>query len=183
MSSCPKYSFAMLQFQAQVNALLSPRLAHSLTCNRFVNHQGKPDTNHPMDLEIEHDNKLFKNDCRSYRGEITDKTIKRLCRSTMPSDEMLRNFDKTSEVKRLSGKHTMMSTLENVLALVEHSLPAQVYSNIPGRAHSAFEEMPNSLLDVIDCEKLIRDGSVSLLKSLAQSIIIKFRYGSGPWEI
>ena len=152
--SCPKYSFAMLQLQAQVNALLSARLAHSLTWNRFVNHQGKPDTNHPMDLEIEHDNKLFKNDCQSYRGEITDKTMKRVGRSAMPSDEILRNFDKTSEVKRLSGKHTMMSTQEDVLALVEHLLPAQVYSNIPGIAHSAYEQMPNSLLDAIDCEKL-----------------------------
>ena len=70
VSNCPKYSFAMLQLQAQVNALLSPRLAHSLTWNRFVNHQGKRDTNHPMDLEIEHDNKLFKNDCQSYRGGL-----------------------------------------------------------------------------------------------------------------
>ena len=47
----------------------------------------------------------------------------------------------------------MMSTQEDVLALVEHLLPAEVYSNIPGRAHSAFEEMPNSLLDANDREK------------------------------
>ena len=47
----------------------------------------------------------------------------------MPSDEILRNFDKTSEVKRLSGKHTMMSTKEDVLALVEHlhSMKSQIY--------------------------------------------------------
>ena len=164
VSNCPKYAFAMLQLQAQVNALLSPRLAHSLTWNRFVNHQGKPDTNHPMDLEIEHDNKLFKNDCLSYRGEITEKTLQRVGRSTMPSDEILKNFDKTSEVKRLSGQHTMMSTEEDVLTLVDHLIPAQVYSNIPGRAHSAFEEMPNSLLDTIDCDKLKTWISQSLKK-------------------
>ena len=67
-------------------------------------------------------------------------------------------------VKRLSGKHTMISTQEGVLALVEHLLPAQVYSNIPGRAHSAFEGMPNSLLDAIDCEKLKTWISQSLKK-------------------
>lgn len=164
VSNCPKYAFAMLRLQAQVNALLLPRLAHSLTWNRFVNHQGKPDTNHPMDLEIEHDNKLFKNDCLSYRGEITEKTLQRVGRSTMPSDEILKNFDKTSEVKRLSGQHTMMSTEEDVLTLVDHLIPAQVYSNIPGRAHSAFEEMPNSLLDTIDCDKLKTWISQSLKK-------------------
>lgn len=164
VSNCLKYSFAMLQLQAQVSALLSPRLAHSLTWNRFVNHQGKADSNHPMDLEIEHDNKLFKTDCQSYQGEITEKSIQRVGRSTMPSDEILRNFDKSSEVKRLSGKHTMMSTQEDVLALVEHLIPAQVYSNIAGRAHSAFEEMPNSLLDAIDCDKLKTWISQSLKK-------------------
>ena len=38
VSNCPKYAFTMLQLQAQVNSLLSPRLALSLTWNRFVNH-------------------------------------------------------------------------------------------------------------------------------------------------
>ena len=72
----------------------------------------------------------------------------------MPSDEIVKNFDETSAVKRLSGKHTTISTKEDVLALAEHLLPAQVYSNIPGRAHSAFEEMSRSILDAIDCDKL-----------------------------
>ena len=166
VSNCPKYSFAMRQLQAQcnVNALLSARLAHSLTWNRFVNHQGKPDTNHPMDLEIEHDNKLFKTDCHSYRGEITERTVQRVGRGSMPSDEIVRNFDETSAVKRPSGKHTTMSTKEDVIALVEHLLPAQVYSNIPGRAHLAFEEMPHSILDTIDCDKIKTWISQSLTK-------------------
>ena len=36
VSNCPKYALAMLHLQAQVNCLLSPRLAHSLTWNRFL---------------------------------------------------------------------------------------------------------------------------------------------------
>ena len=59
VSNCPKYAIAMLHLQAQVKCLLSPRLAHSLTWNRFVNHQGQIDTNFPMDKEIEHDNLAF----------------------------------------------------------------------------------------------------------------------------
>ena len=76
ISSCPEYAFAMLQLQVQVNCLLSPRLAHSVIWNHFVNHQGKVDTNHPMDLEIEYDNKSFKTDCQSHHGEITERTTK-----------------------------------------------------------------------------------------------------------
>jgi hypothetical protein len=154
VSNCPKYAFAMLQLQAQVNCLLSRRLAHSLIWNRFVNHQGKVDTNHPMDLEIEHDNKSFKSDCHSYRGVITEKTTNRLGRSTVPSDAVLYNFDDISNVKKPSGKHTFTSAEQDVLTLVDHLLPAKVFSNTPGRAHSAFDDIPNNLLDSIDCENL-----------------------------
>ena len=154
VSNCPKYAFAMLHLQAQVKCLLSPRLVHSLIWNRFVNNNGQLDTNHPMDLEIEHDSKSFKTNCHSFRGEITEKTTKRVGRSTIPSDDILHNFDSTTQVKKPSGKHTMMSTKEDVIALVDHLLPANVFSIIPGRAHSAFESMPTNLLDSIDCEKL-----------------------------
>ena len=61
-SKCPKYAYAMLHYQAQVNCLLSPRLAHSLVWNRFVNTKGLSDTNYPMDLYVEHDNETFKDD-------------------------------------------------------------------------------------------------------------------------
>ncbi|CAB4018406.1 PREDICTED: uncharacterized protein LOC107345372 [Paramuricea clavata] len=154
VSNCPKYAFAMLQLQAQVNCLLSRRLAHSLIRNRFVNHQGKVDTNHPMDLEIEHDNKSFKSDCHSYRGVITEKTTNRLGRSTVPSDAVLHNFDDISNVKKPSGKHTFTSTEQDVLTLVDHLIQAKVFSNTPGRAHSAFDDIPNNLLGSIDWENL-----------------------------
>ena len=52
ISKCPKYAFAMLQLQAQVNCLLTPRLSYSLTWNRFVNHQGAIDTNHQWILRL-----------------------------------------------------------------------------------------------------------------------------------
>ena len=57
-----EYAFATLEFFARISCMLTPRLAYSLTWNRFVNHSGKVDANHPMDLDLEHDNKYFKND-------------------------------------------------------------------------------------------------------------------------
>lgn len=56
-----------------------------------------------MDFEIEYDNKLFKNDCLSYRGEIIEKIFQRVGRSIMSLDEIFKNFDKILEVKRLLG--------------------------------------------------------------------------------
>ena len=112
ISKCPKHAFAMLHLQAQVNCLLTPRMSYSLIWNRFVNHQGAIDTNHAMDLDIDHDNKSFKNDCHFYRGEITDKSIDRESRSMEKSDAILYNFDKITSVKKPSGRHTRMSIEE-----------------------------------------------------------------------
>ena len=130
VSSCRKYAIAMLHLLAQVNCLLIPRLAHSLVWNPFVNHQGQVDTNHPMDLDVEHDNKYFKNDCHSYRGEFTEKTINR---STERSNQIVMNFHhETTSVTKPSGIHSRLSTEDDVKALVEHVYSANVYKNIPG---------------------------------------------------
>ena len=34
--------------------------------NRFVNHKGYLESNHPMDLDVEHDNIAFKTDIHSF---------------------------------------------------------------------------------------------------------------------
>lgn len=113
-------------------------MSYSLTWNRFVNHQGAPDTNHPMDLDIEHDNKSFKNDCHSYRGEITDKSINRVSRRTEKSDAILYNFDETTSVKRPSGRHTRMSTEEDIIVLVEHIKSADVFKKTVNKTLYSF---------------------------------------------
>ena len=127
ISKCPKYALATLELQAQLNCLLTPRMAYSLTWNRFVNHKGQVDSNHPMDLDLEHDNKYFKTDIHSFRGEITDKSITRVSRSVEGSQAVLSSFDKSSSVAKPSGRHTQLSTKDDVLTLVEHLVQAQVF--------------------------------------------------------
>ena len=154
VSNCPKYAITTLQLLAQVNCLLSPRLSYSLTWNRFVNNKGKEDTNFPMDLSVEHDNKAFKNDIHSFHGEITDKSIARVSRSVESTDAILASYDKATSVKKPSGKHLLKSTEDDVMLLVEHIQKADVYSQIPGRKHSAFPNIAHNLLHEIQPEKL-----------------------------
>ena len=97
-----------------------------------MNHQGAIDTNHAMDLDIEHDNKSFKNDCHLYRGEISDKSIDRESRSMEKSDAIPYNFDKITSVKKPSGRHTRMSIEEDILLLVEHIKLEDVFKKTQG---------------------------------------------------
>lgn len=162
VSKCPKYAIAALHLQAQVNCLLSPRLSHSLVWNRTVNSQGKADTNYPMDLAVEHDNKSFKNDIHTYKGEVTDKSIFRISRSTEPSEGILTSYDRSTKAKKPSGRHTNCSTEQDVLAVVEHLLDGDVFQKIPGRSHSSFQMMPHNLLEELDPGKLKSWISTSL---------------------
>lgn len=164
ISKCPKYALATLELQAQLNCLLTPRMAYSLTWNRFVNHKGQVDSNHPMDLDLEHDNKYFKTDIHSFRGEITDKSITRVSRSVEGSQAVLSSFDKSSSVAKPSGRHTRLSTKDDVSTLVEHLVQAQVFSYVPDRQHSAFPKMRHNLLDSLDMQKLKSWISKSLKK-------------------
>ena len=143
---------ATLELLAQVNHLLSPRMAHCLTWNRFLNHKGNVNTNHALDLEVEH-NKYFKNDICSYRGEITDKSIARVSKSTQITDSIVNNFDKSTHIKCPSGNHKEASTKDDVMHLVEQFKEAEVYNKIPGRFHTAFPNMKYNILDNLDMGK------------------------------
>ena len=173
VSNCPKYAIAILQLLAQVNCLLSPRLAFSLTWNRFVNNQGKVDTNYPMDLSIEHDNKAFKNDIHSFRGEITDKSITRVSRSVEPTDAILASYDKATAVKAPSGKHLLKSTEDDIMLLVDHFQNADIYAQQPGRKHSAFPNMPHNLLNEIEPETL-KEWISTRLRKFSKKHFYKF---------
>ena len=139
---CPKYAYGLLELQAQVNILLSPRDAYLLKWNRTVNERGECDTNYPNDKNLEHQNKVFKADVKTYRGTFTDKTLARVSQSTMPCDKVVANFDKQTGVHKPSGRHSLPDWSEDIEALAEGYLRHKLFTDIPGRRHNAVKNMP-----------------------------------------
>lgn len=86
----------------------------------------------------------------TFKGEITDKSIARVSHSTKPTDAIISAFDKTTHVRRPSGKHTEMLSDDDILTLVEHLQKGDVYSKIPGRHHTAFPDINHNLLADLD---------------------------------
>ena len=94
-----------------------------------------------MDLDVEHDNKYFKNDCHSYRGEFTEKTINRIGRSTERSNQIVMNFHQTTSAAKPSGVHSRLSTEGDVKALVEHVYSACQNSFIVIQLHITYSRV------------------------------------------
>jgi hypothetical protein len=135
---CTKYAYGILETLLQTQVLLSERDAHRLIWNRTVNNAGKRDTNLPNDLDLEHCNKVFKDEAHSFRGIFTEKVVSRVSRSSLLTDAVVKNFDRVSNVVRPSGKHTPGDIQCDIDALVRQMMGMQLFECIPGRQHSAF---------------------------------------------
>ena len=166
-NNCPKYAYGLLETQVQSNVLLSERKAYELMWNRTVNHRGGVDTNHPNDLDIEHQNKSFKDQAHSYRGVFTEKAISRVSRSAVITEKILTNYDKVMKVFHQSGKHTPTNINDDILTLIKQIHERRVYSFIPGRSYIGLQDIAANPFHKLDGDSL-RDWLSSSLKKFAQ---------------
>ena len=158
------YKFLILQFRAVrkdnyalyslrlimlIKALLTPKLSHQLTWNRFVNRNGKVDSNNECDKELEMLNKDTKGLVRGFHGKISEASIHRVSRSTQSMVEILDKADKEAGTKSQSGKHARVGATEDVLCLVEVLHHEDVFrSDRKLKALPNFKGSPYSGLDM-----------------------------------
>ena len=163
----PKYAYGLLETNCQSKILLSARMAHRLKWNRTVNHRGKRNTNHPNDLDLEHCNRIFKDEAHSFRGIFTEKTISRVSRSALCTDEIARNFDKQTHTKKASGIHTDKDMTEDVYMVVTQLLQQKVFKTVTGRSHTAFPAVSANPFDRLPPIENVRDWIFDSMKRFA----------------
>ena len=164
---CPKYAFGLLETLVQSSVLLTDRKAHELIWNRTVNYRGEVDSNFPNDLDIEHQNKLFKEQAHSYRGVFTEKAISRVSRSAITTEKILQNYDKVMKVFHPSGKHLSANTHDDTLSLIKQIHERKVYSSVPGRVYAGLRDIDANPFSDLDGDSL-RHWISSSLKKFAQ---------------
>ena len=145
-----KYCYYVFHHLAQVHCLLPGKYAHDVKWNRFVNNKGKIETNIEVDREVEHQNRTFKGNCKSFMGKITDKAILRSSNSYQQVAEILTVFDKQVQVKQPSGRHTVPSHESDVKDFSQVFLKAEIFRNMPGRYHKEFPGFPRHILQKLD---------------------------------
>lgn len=134
-----KYSYQVLRQLAQVQCLLTPREAHHVIHNRFVNTKGRCDTNVELDRACEASNLVFKTHARNMHGQITQKAIDRVSRSCQAIDRILKHVDKDNKRKSSASKRGGRDATQDVLKLVGALSHDKVFQkNIRGRYHKSF---------------------------------------------
>ena len=160
---CPKYAFGILETICQSKILLSERLAQRLIWNRCVNYRGKVNTNHPNDLDLEHCNKIFKDEAHSFRGVFTEKTVSRVSRSAVCTNNIVMNYDAETNTHTASGIHTEMDLTQDIGLIVNQLKIHEVFRHIPGRRHEAFPNIQANPFSELNMED-IRDWISHSLK-------------------
>ena len=102
-----KYALEAFNLIAQVNATLTPHMAHRLVSNRTCNPKGGKGKNIPLDLHNEHLNRAFKDDINTFRANISESSVARSCQAIGPMMDMLKAVDTMVQVKIASSRGSL----------------------------------------------------------------------------
>ena len=159
-----KYTFQSFRLLAGIKCFLTPRLAHELTWNRFVNRQGKVDSNIEPDRENEHDNRNQKDQIHAFHGKITEASVHRVSRAADKVKQIVSNHDQDSSVRKASGKHTDKEEerRQDVVSLAHHYHKECLFAYKPGRRFRGFPSFPRNYLasqiDTMQLQLWMRDS-------------------------
>ena len=130
------YSNGLAETLIQIQ-LLPEKLSESLVWNRFCNTRGKLNSNIAIDLYMEHENKYFKEQLKTYRGEYTQAPIDRISKSQSALNVILRNHDTSLSTRKPASHGTDPVSSEDIRKLVKVYGPANLFTTVDGRQHSA----------------------------------------------
>ena len=114
------YAKGLLELHFQL-AILPSHLRVSLIQNRSVNSRGQPNTNIPVDLCLEHENRRFKEQAKTYRGEFTQKAIDKISKASNVTRTMVKQLKVSTNLhQREVGVHTQKDPTDDIVHLVQN---------------------------------------------------------------
>ena len=114
-----KYALKGLLLLLQFYTILSPRDAHRLIWNRSVKAKHGMGGNIPLDLALEHYNRVLKEVIKNMGPNPSNKTaISRFCKSISINKQLMDNFDLDCKVLKQSGLHIQKKCLGDLNKIV-----------------------------------------------------------------
>lgn len=131
-----KYSLEGLLLLINSQFLLPPRLKEQLLYSRFVNTRGVI----PIDLHLEHVNRVVKGAIHNQVSNVSQSAILRTSRCTGSLVNVAEQFDKVSNLHRMSSAHSEANLHRDISRIVTQlHKKSKVYEYCPNRKHSHFD--------------------------------------------
>lgn len=145
-----QYAYSTLLLTLQLNATMSPRMAHNLKWNRFWNSRGIKGKNIPLDLHLEHLNNYLKCFLKGLGSNLNENSASRISKSIGVLKEMMDNIDRELEVSKPSGVHHAKGQEQDIATLVGIFKDRQLFCHQPGREYNTFPSFKKDLLGKIN---------------------------------
>ena len=130
------YACEAANFLLQHTYLLSPRQSAQLLWSRFVNVYGQPGRNIPVDLHMEHLNKIAKDALNSLGSNKSQKSIQRIGRAIGTLSPVMDNFD---AINNVSSKQKKLKAKKDIQIVIKELVTAKSFVVVnKGRKHRMF---------------------------------------------
>ena len=132
-----KYALEMFIAIAQVESLLTPRLAEEFKWSYFVSWRGGSGNNIEDDCAQEISNKIGKSIVQGMGPNKSLESISRVCKAVSGIKETITNFDKVAGIHRNSSKHTTTESETDEIKMIKDLQKLKPFESRP-RAHPSF---------------------------------------------
>lgn len=145
-----KYAYVVLLCFPKIYAILSEKLAFEVLHNCYFNNSGKSGANIPLDLRIEHLNRLLKLALKQLASNISEAGTQRIAKSLSTLEDILCSIHKDCNLKTRSRYHTSKHLDETVLIIAKDLHEIKAFRCQPGREYKSFKGFKQNLLHKLD---------------------------------
>ena len=145
--------FFVLIILAKTKSILPEGLAFELIHDRFFNSSGKAGGNIPLDLRMEHLNKLLKAGLTQLGANITEESAKRIAESLEGLETLLNNVDKDISMQKSTQHRGTKHLMQTVKLITEDLVVEKVFVNKPDRQYKSFMNFNRDILHKLDQKK------------------------------
>ena len=150
-----KYAYVILLHLVKLAGMLSERDAHDLKWNRFFNKHGLKGGNIPLDLRMEHINKIVKQMWKGVGANLNETTAKRVAETIGPVELILDSADADCGIIASAGFRSSGSPEVAVEQATKDLVQIGAFKWLPGRmGHPTFVNFSSNLIQKLDYRDL-----------------------------
>jgi hypothetical protein len=152
---------------AQIECLLTPRLAEEFKWGFFINWRGGKGKNIEDDMAQEISNRLSKNIVQRMGPNKTLNSISKVCKATNGIKQVVEQFDGTVGIHKVSVQYTTQDSMAYEKEMVADLVKLDPFNKVPGRSHISFpaiKRCPMLYLDVVEFHRWIEKHKKELMR-------------------
>ena len=140
-----KYSLEAMHLLFDVAVALSKKRSHELTWNQTCTTNGGTGCNKPLDLHLEHMNRIFKDDISKFALHLTESSVQKTVHASPVVAKCVAQLDMLIHIKRDSRYHAEPLHDQDRKAIFQQLVAAKACHYVPGRAYTHFQGIRSRL--------------------------------------